>query len=113
MKSELKTASSKSSIIPINQFDFSPLYLEVRLEKLKRRERELSEEEEEMLKQRTKLQEIQSMKAQVQRERRKIESIQDQLDSEDVPDYDSAYASRDSTASNAVTPQPSPRVSSS
>ena len=91
----------------------SPLYLEVRLEKLKRRERELSEEEEEMLKQRTKLQEIQSMKAQVQRERRKIESIQDQLDSEDVPDYDSAYASRDSTASNAVTPQPSPRVSSS
>ena len=53
------------------------------------------------------------MKAQVQRERRKIESIQDQLDSEDVPDYDSAYASRDSTASNAVTPQPSPRVNSS
>ena len=90
-----------------------PLYLEVRLEKLKRRERELSEEEEEMLKQRTKLQEIQAMKAQVQRERRKIESIQDQLDSEDVPDYDSAYASRDSTASNAVTPQPSPRVNSS
>ena len=26
MKSELKTASSRSSIIPINQFDFPPLF---------------------------------------------------------------------------------------
>ena len=85
--------------------------LEQRLRKLKQREQELSQrEEEELARQREKLQEIQTMKAACVRERKKIEAIQDQLDSEDVPNHDSAYASRETTASPIPPPEPSPRV---
>ena len=74
--------------------------LEQRLEKLRQRERELTEqEEEELTKQREKISEIQSMKAACINERLKIEAVQEQIANDEVPNHDSAFSSRETTAS--------------
>ena len=84
--------------------------LEERLEKLRKREKELTEkEEQELQKQKEILNEIQTMKVAITEERKKIESIQDQIANDEVPTHDSAYSSRQTTASPTPIPQPSPR----
>ena len=84
--------------------------LEERLEKLRKREKELTEkEEQELQKQKEILSEIQTMKVAITEERKKIESIQDQIANDEVPTHDSAYSSRQTTASPTPIPQPSPR----
>ena len=49
------------------------------------------------------------MKVSIIEERQKIESIQEQIANDEVPTHDSAYSSRQTTASPTPIPQPSPR----
>ena len=49
------------------------------------------------------------MKVSIVEERQKIESIQEQIANDEVPTHDSAYSSRQTTASPTPIPQPSPR----
>ena len=49
------------------------------------------------------------MKVACVEERRKIESIQDQIANDEVPTHDSAYSSRQTTASPTPPAQPSPK----
>ena len=49
------------------------------------------------------------MKISIIEERQKIESIQEQIANDEVPTHDSAYSSRQTTASPTPIPQPSPR----
>ena len=74
--------------------------LEERLAKLRQRERELTEQEdEELTRQREKISEIQAMKSACINERLKIEAIQEQIANDEVPNHDSAFSSRETTAS--------------
>ena len=50
-----------------------------------------------------------NFKVSIIEERQKIESIQDQIANDEVPTHDSAYSSRQTTASPTPIPQPSPR----
>ena len=77
--------------------------LDKRLAKLRQRERELTEQEdEELTRQRQKLSEIQAMKSACINERLKIEAIQEQIANDEVPNHDSAFSSRETTASPPI-----------